>query len=212
VDNGTKQNLEYSSKGGFVVARQITQAGVFVFILIMALHANTVLAHGKVAMEDDSCMRRIGENMIHLSTYQPQVDEEGHYCTDIPKAGNAILVVDLVDPSLRDMPIGMKVIKGSRADEGETIVSIRPALYQNGVISTQNVLDHGKYLVQVTAEGVPPLNYEYHLRVEMINYAEVFRASIGPVVGLLLTTILGYKLVRSRRFREWIASRGVKKD
>ena len=193
------------------MARQITQTGISVFILVMALYTNTVGAHGKVTIEEDSCMRRVGENMIHLSTYQPQVDEEGHYCTDIPKAGNAILVIDLVDPSLRDMPIGMKVIKGSKVEEGETVMSIRPALYQNGVISTQNVLDQGKYLVQVTAEGVPPLNYEYHLRVEMINYTEVFRASIGPVVGLLLTTILGYKLIRSRRFREWIASRGAKK-
>ncbi len=194
------------------MVRQITQTGISVFILVMALYTNTVGAHGKVTIEEDSCMRRVGENMIHLSTYQPQVDEEGHYCTDIPKAGNAILVIDLVDPSLRDMPIGMKVIKGSKVEEGETVMSIRPALYQNGVISTQNVLDQGKYLVQVTAEGVPPLNYEYHLRVEMINYAEVFRTSIGPVVGLLLTTILGYKLIRSRRFREWIASRGAKKN
>jgi len=194
------------------VVRQITQAGIAAFILVMALYTGTAGAHGKVTMEEDSCMRRIGENMIHLSAYQPQVDEEGHYCTDIPKAGNAILVIDLVDPALREMPIGMKVIKGSRADEGETVTNIRPALYQDGVISTQSVLDQGEYLIQITAEGVPPLNYEYHLRVEMINYAEVFRASIGPIVGLLLTTILGYKLIRSRRFRDWIASRRSKKN
>ena len=194
------------------MVRQITQTGISVFILIMVFHTNTVGAHGKVAMEDDNCMRRIGENMIHLSTYQPQVDEEGHYCTDIPKAGNAILVIDLVDPALRDMPIGIKVIKGSKVDEGETVAHIRSTVYQDGVINAQSALDQGKYLVLVTAEGVPPLNYEYHLRVEMINYAQVFRASIGPAVGLLLTTILGYKLIRSRRFREWIASRGSKKS
>jgi hypothetical protein len=157
-------------------------------------------------------MRRIGENMIHLSTYQPQVNESGHYCTDIPKAGSTVLVIDLVDPALRDMPIGVKVIKGSNASEGETITNIRPALYQDGVISMSSALDQGKYLVQVTAEGVPPLHYEYHMRVEMINYADVFRASIGPVVGLLLTTILGYKLIRSRRFRDWLASRRAQKD
>ncbi len=194
------------------MVRQITQAGICVVILVTALYINTARAHGKVAMEEDNCMRRIGENMIHLSTYQPQVDEEGHYCTDIPKAGNAILVIDLVDPSLRDMPIGMKVIKGSQVEEGETVTHMRPALYENGVISTQSVLDQGKYLILITAEGAPPLNYEYHLRVEMINYADVFRAWIGPVVGLLLTTILGYKLLRSRRFRDWMTSRGSKKD
>ena len=189
------------------MVRQIIQAGIFVLVL----YTNTAAAHGKVALEEDSCTRRVGENMIHLSSYQPQVDEGGHYCTDIPKAGNAILVIDLVDPSLRDMAIGMKVIKGSRADEGEMIKHIRPTIYQDGVISTQGMLDQGKYLVLVTAEGVPPLNYEYHLRVEMINYAEVFRAWIGPVVGLLLMTILGYKLIRSRRFRDWIASRDSRK-
>ncbi len=193
------------------MTRQIAQAGIAVFILVMALYTSTASAHGKVAMEDDSCMRRIGENMIHLSTYQPQVNESGHYCTDIPKAGSTVLVIDLVDPALRDMPIGVKVIKGSNASEGETITNTRPALYQDGVISMSSALDQGKYLVQVTAEGVPPLHYEYHMRVEMINYADVFRASIGPAVGLLLTTILGYKLIRSKRFRDWLASRRAQK-
>ena len=194
------------------MVRQIAQTGIAVLTLVTALYTNTAGAHGKVAMEEDSCMRRIGENMIHLSTYQPQVNEEGHYCTEIPKAGNAILVIDLVDPALREMPIGVKVMKGSKAGEGDTVTSLHPAMYQDGVISTQSPLEQGKYLVLITAEGVPPLNYEYHLRVEMINYAEVFRATIGPAVGLLLTTILGYKLIRSRRFRDWLATRRANKN
>jgi len=195
------------------VVRQIIQPGIAVFILVMAvLYTSTVGAHGKVAMEEDNCMRRIGENMIHLSAYQPQVDKEGHYCTDIPKTGNTILVIDLVDPELRDMPIGVKIIRGSNATEGEAITSLRPALYEDGVISTQNVLDQGKYLVLITAEGLPPLNYEYHLRVEMVNYANVFRATVGPAVGLLLVMILVYKLLRSKRFKNWLASRRAKSN
>ena len=194
------------------MSRQTIWTGISVLILAMVLNTNTARAHGKVAMEDDSCMRRIGENMIHLSVYQPQVDEEGHYCTDIPKAGNAIMVIDLVDPSLRDMSIGIKILKGSTVDGGEMIKDIRPALYEDGVINTQSSLEQGKYLVLITAEGIPPLNYEYHLRVEMINYAQVFRASIGPVVALLLTTLLGYKLLKSKRFRNWLATRGSQKS
>mgnify|MGYP000983198894 FL=1 len=195
------------------MVRQIIQPGIAVFILVMAvLYTSTVGAHGKVAMEEDNCMRRIGENMIHLSAYQPQVDKEGHYCTDIPKTGNTILVIDLVDPELRDMPIGVKIIRGSNATEGEAITSLRPALYEDGVISTQNVLDQGKYLVLITAEGLPPLNYEYHLRVEMVNYANVFRATVGPAVGLLLVMILVYKLLRSKRFKNWLASRRAKSN
>jgi len=176
------------------------------------LYANAAGAHGKVAMEDDSCMRRMGGSMIHLSSYQPQVDEEGHYCTDIPAAGSTILVIDLVDPELREIPIGMKVIKGGVADEGEVVHQIRPVLYESGVISTQKELEQGKYIIQITADGIPPLNYEYHLRVDMVNYADVFRATIGPAVGLLLISILGYKLMRSRRFRDWMASRRSKES
>lgn len=182
-----------------------------VFALVMALHTGTAGAHGKVAMEEDSCMRRIGENMIHLSVYQPQEDEEGHYCTDIPKTGNAILVIDLVDPALREMPIAIKVGKGNRAGEGEIVNTIRTATYGDGVISMQSAFGQGEYYIQVTAEGIPPLHYEYRLRVEMINYADVFRAAIGPTVGILLTLLLGYKLLRSKRFREWLAARGKKK-
>lgn len=194
------------------MARQKIWTGISVLILAMVFYTSTAKAHGKVAIEEDNCMRQIGENMIHLSAYQPQIDEEGHYCTDIPKVGNTILVIDLVDPSLRDMPIGIKVIKGSSIDEGETVKHIQPTLYEDGVISTQSSFDQGKYLILITAEGVPPLNYAYHLRVEMINYANVFRASIGPIVALLLTMLLGYKLFKSKRFRSWLASRGSKKD
>ena len=64
-------------------------------------------------MEEDSCVRRIGENMVHLSAYQPQFDPSAQYCTEIPKVGDTYLVVDLIDPAMREMPIGMRVIKGT---------------------------------------------------------------------------------------------------
>ncbi len=192
------------------MVRQIVQTGIAVFILITMLYTGTVGAHGKVEMEDDSCMRRVGENMIHMSIYQPQVDIEGHYCTNIPQAGNAVLVIDLVDPALREMPIGIKIIKGSNEEGGEVIANMRPTMYQDGVINTQKMLEQGKHLLVVTADGFPPLSYRYHLRVEMVNYEQVFRASIGPVVGILLTLILGYKILRSRRFKNWLAAkRGI---
>lgn len=189
------------------MVRQITQAGIAVLILIATCYTSTVSAHGKVEMEDDSCMRRIGENMIHLSVYQPQVDEAGHYCTDIPESGNAVMVIDLVDPALREMPIGIKLVKGSNEEDGEVLINIRPNIYSDGVINMQQMLEHGTHMLIVTADGLPPLNYKYGLRVEMINYEEVFRASIGPAVGILLTTILGYKILRSRRFKSWLAEK-----
>lgn len=182
------------------MVRQVIQASLIIFIFAATLYAGAVSAHGKVSMEDDSCMRRIGENIIHLSAYQPEVDVEAHYCTDIPQAGETLLIIDLVDPSLREIPIGMKVYRGNNETDGEIITNLSPAYYPDGVIGTQsNLNEKGVYTIEVVAEGVPPLNYRYQLRVEMIDYANVFRAAIGPVVGILLLSLITYKVMKSRR-------------
>ncbi len=192
------------------VIRPIIQAGLVAFIFVTALYTGAVAAHGKVTMEDDSCMRRIGDNIIHFNAYQPQNDKTAQYCTEIPETGDTVLVVDLVDPALRNMPIGIKIIKGTNSTDGETIKSIRPVLYEDGVINTLTFLDQGEYVISITAEGLPPLKYHYQLRVKMVNYEEVFRAAIGPLVGLIVMIILGYKLMKSKRMKGWIASRRSK--
>lgn len=182
------------------MVRRVTQATLAIIFFAATLYTSAVSAHGRVAMEDDICMRQIGENIIHLSIYQPEFDVEGHYCTEIPQVGETLLVVDLVDPSLREMPIGLKVFKGNNETDGELIANLSPKYYADGVISTYSVLDEkGVYSITITAEGVPPLSYRYQLRVEMINYSNVFRAAIGPVVGLLLISLIAYKVVQSRR-------------
>lgn len=182
------------------MVRRVTQATLLIIFFAATLYTSAVSAHGKVAMEDDICMRQIGENIIHLSAYQPEFDVEGHYCTEIPQVGETLIVVDLVDPSLRDMPIGLKVFKGNNETDGELITHLSPKYYADGVINTYSALDEkGVYSITVTAEGVPPLSYRYQLRVEMINYSNVFRAAIGPIVGILLISLIAYKVMKSRR-------------
>lgn len=206
-EKGQEKEADRRGKRLSVQFRQLSIAAV----LAMVCNVGAVYAHGKESLEDDSCTRRSGENIVHLSVYQPQVDITGHYCTDIPSVGNTVLVIDLVDPPLREMPIGVKLFKGS-SEEGEELTQIRAAIYEDGVINTQQVLEEGKHLLVITADGMPPLKYFYHLRVEMINYAEVFRATIGPAVGLLLAALIGYKLLTSRRFKNWMTARKNGKD
>lgn len=182
------------------MVRRVTQASLVIFIFAATLYAGAASAHGKVSMEDDNCMRQIGENIIHLSAYQPEFDVEAHYCTDIPQVGDTLLIIDLVDPALRDIPIGMKVFRGNNETDGELITNLSPAYYKDGIIGTQSALNEkGVYTIDITAEGIPPLHYRYQLRVEMIDYANVFRAAIGPVVGLLLLSLIAYKVMKSRR-------------
>lgn len=64
-------------------------------------------------------------------------------------------------------------------------------------------LDKGLYTVFITREAVPPVHYEYPLRVRMINYANIFRAAIEPLIALLLLTLLGYKFMKSWQMQSW---------
>jgi len=185
----------------------VTQAGTAALILVTALYAGTVAAHGKVSLEEDSCVRRIGDSMVHLSAYQPQFEPSAQYCTEIPKGGDTYLVVDLVDQALRDVPIGMRVIKGTSETEDETVSYLRPSYHPDGVIKGETSLDQGLYTVIIIAEGQPPLRYQYPLRVQMINYANIFRTAVGPLIGLLLLSLLAYKLLKSKRVQRWRASR-----
>ncbi len=41
----------------------------------------------------------------------------------------------------------------------------------------------------------------------MINYAHIFRTAVGPLIALLVLTLLGYKLMKSKRMQRWRASR-----
>jgi len=189
------------------VVRQMTQAGTTALMLVAILYAGAAAAHGKVSMEEDSCVRRIGDSMVHLSAYQPQFDPSAQYCTEIPKGGDTHLVVDLVDQALRDMPVGVRIVKGGSETDGEMVSFIRPSVHPDGVIRGETNLDQGLYTVIITADGLPPMRYLYPLRVQMINYANVFRTAVLPLIGLLLLTLLAYKLMKSKRMQAWRASR-----
>lgn len=189
------------------MVRQVTQAGATALILVAVLYAGAAAAHGKVSLEEDSCVRRIGDSMVHLSAYQPQFEPSAQYCTEIPKGGDTHLVVDLVDQALREMPVGMRIVRGTNETEDETVSFVRPSVHPDGVIRGETSLDQGLYTVIITADGLPPMRYQYPLRVQMINYANVFRTAVLPLIGLLLLTLLAYKLMKSKRMQRWRASR-----
>jgi hypothetical protein len=203
-----KQASQSATRAAQTVAQAMIQTVIKAFMaaligLAAAFYTGAAAAHGKEALEEDSCVRRIGENMVHLSAYQPQYDASAQYCTEIPKGGDTYLVVDLVDPAMREMPIGMRVVKGTNEAEDETVSLVRPAYHPDGVIRGETSLDQGLYTVIITAEGLPPLRYQYPLRVQMINYANIFRTAVGPLIVLLLLGLLLYKLMKSKRVQRW---------
>jgi hypothetical protein len=178
-------------------------------LLVAALHhPGVVAAHGTVSGEDDPCLRQVGEKVVHFNAYQPQYQLKGQYCTDIPQEGNTFLVVDLVDPALRNEPVGMRVVKGngSTEAEGEIVADIRPTTHPDGVLRGEARLDEGLYTVTIASEKQNLMRRpQYLLRVHMTDYQKLVRTVAVPLLGVLLVAWLGYKLLRSKWLRNWWA-------
>jgi hypothetical protein len=177
-------------------------------VLVTVIGPTAAVAHGNVSMEEDSCVRKIGGNMVHFSAYQPQIEPKAQYCTEIPDVGDTFLVLDLVDPSLRNMPVGVKIIQGvneNEQDESKTVVYWKPVSHPDGIVRGEATLEKGLYKLIITAEGLSPSTYL--LRVQQADYSKLGRAALGPLAVLLVLGVVGYELSKSIRVRGWFASR-----
>ena len=178
--------------------RMIGVLVVFLTILLPGLAG----AHGNVAIEEDSCVQRVGGNLVHFNAYQPQNEAKAQYCTEIPGEGDTFLVVDLVDPGLRNMPVGVRVVRGlSETAEAETVAYWPPAPHPDGVVRGEAKLIKGLYKLIITPEGFSPSSYL--LRVQQVDYLTIIRKAIGPLTVLFFLALIGYELSKSKRWRNW---------
>ena len=185
-----------SKRGRMVPIRRV----VSVFALLSGLLPGVAGAHGNVTLEEDTCIQRVGGSLIHFNAYQPQNEARAQYCTDIPGEGDTFLVVDLVDPSLRTMPVGVRVVRGlSEAADDQTVAYWPPSIHPDGVVRGEAKLVKGLYKFIITPEGLSPSSYL--LRVQQFDYATMTRKAIGPLTLLLLLIIIGYELSKSKRWR-----------
>ena len=185
--------------------------GATALLLVAVLfHPDVATAHGTASGEDDPCLRRVGEKVVHFNAYQPQYQLKDQYCTDIPKAGDTYLVVDLVDPALRNEPVGMRVVKGNGGKEADEhlVADIRPSLHPDGVLRGEVRLDEGLYTVILATEKQNLMRRpQYLLRVHMTDYQKLVRTMTVPAIGVLLVALIGYMLIRSKWLRNWWAVR-----
>ena len=183
---------------GTVTASRIIIAIVFLTILLPGL----ATAHGNVELDQDTCVRRVGGSMVHFNAYQPQHAATAHYCTEIPGEGDTFLVVDLVDPGLRTVPVGVRVVKGiDESSDEQTVAYWPPTTHPDGVLRGEATLTKGLYKVIITSEGLSPSSYL--LRVQQVDYGSLGRKAMGPITILLILALIGYELSKSGRLRNW---------
>jgi len=174
-------------------------------VLLMVLVPGFAYAHGNVTMEEDSCVRRVGGSLVHFNAYQPQNEAKAQYCTEIPGEGETFLVVDLVDPELRNTAVGVRVVRGlTEIGEDQTVAYWPPAIHPDGVVRGETTLAKGLYTLIITPEGLS--SSSYILRVQQVDYAQIARKSMGPLAILLLLALIGYEFSKTKRGRNWRAS------
>ena len=187
--------------------RHVTRASAAVLMLVVALyHPDGATAHGNTDIEQDPCMRKLGESIVHFSAYQPQYELKDQYCTEIPQEGDTFLVVDLMDSTLRNEPVGMRIVKGNGSKEADVqiVADVRPSTHPDGVLRSEVRLDEGLYTVTIESEKLNMLKRpQYLLRVHMIDYQKLVLSIAGPLVGVLLFVWLMYKLIRSKWLQRW---------
>lgn len=189
--------------------QRIIQGAAAICLLVGGLFPSSAMAHGNVTIEEDICMRRIGGNMVHFSAYQPQNEPKAQYCTEIPEGGDTFLVVDLIDNSLRNLPLGVRIVKGQaeggKDEEDQTVAYWKPVSHPDGVVRGEATLEKGFYRLIITAEGLSPSSYL--LRVQQVDYSKIGRKAVGPLMVLLVLALVAYEFSKSGRMRRWRASR-----
>ena len=133
--------------------------GFWMFLLalgvaILAGAANPASAHGGVKLEQDECVLKIGPNTMHFIGYQ-RTGEEQEFCEDIAHTGPTVIALTAVSPDLRDMAIGVRIVKdvGEEQEkanlEAATEFYLPPKVYRNGTMTFEHDFKKAGYYVGI---------------------------------------------------------------
>lgn len=136
--------------------KSIWRAFFALTLLSPLIGAAPAFAHGGVKLEQDQCVLKIGPNTMHFIGYQ-RTGEEQEFCEDIAQTGPTVIALTAVSPDLRDMAIGIRVVKDV-GDEKEranldavTVAYLPPKVYRNGTLTFEHDFkEAGHYVGIVT--------------------------------------------------------------
>jgi hypothetical protein len=77
----------------------------------LAVASASAWTHGGVGIEDDKCVLRIGSDRAHFAGYQPEHRASQEFCEDFPEVGRAVIVVDFIQPALRERVVEFRILR-----------------------------------------------------------------------------------------------------
>ncbi len=122
--------------------------------------AEGAFAHGGVSIEADMCLLKIDQYLMHFTGYQPQSSLGQEFCEDIPNTGKSIIVLDFVDPELRDMEAAIRIVETPSWKEAqayrsgadaEQILSVPAKRYNGGSVTLEHDFSKAGYFVGIVS-------------------------------------------------------------
>lgn len=168
----------------------------------LLLRAQCAHSHGGLSMDEDTCKLRVGRYVMHFVGYQPDtVSGPKEFCEDIPQTGRTIVVLDYVDPELRDLPTEVRVIRDTGAPPEKldevTVLHLPPKLYPTGSLNFEvDFREPGKFIGLVSVGDQPKLQSRFPFSVgrghSWLHWA-------APVAIIAVAAVLLYRIGLRRR-------------
>jgi hypothetical protein len=163
----------------------------------LAWGAGSASGQGGVRLEQDECVLKIGPNTMHFIGYQ-RAGEEQEFCEDIAQTGPTVIALTAVSPDLRDMAIGIRVVKdvGEAMEKANldavTVAYHQPKVYRNGTMTFEHDFkEPGKYIGIVTVSD--DLGNEWVSRFPFTVGVVTFMGYIEYILyGVAFTALCGF--------------------
>lgn len=154
---------------------------IAIFAIIgLSMPVSTVLAHGGVAIDIDTCRIPVSGHWVHFTAYTPTTTADTEYCNDIPDVGLTNIVFDYESKALRKMTVEFEITK---EPEGDVIFHQDARTLKSGTFNIPiDFTQHGAgdYLAHVTLinEG------------NKVDAHSAFKVGTGTSAGINTSTYL----------------------
>ena len=190
--------------------RRLLIVSVFAGLLAVG-QAESVRAHGSVALEDDLCVIDIDFLTAHFTIFQPESRGAEEFCEDVPGAARSVFIMEYLHELLQEMRVDFRIIRdetgtGRFADWDDILAmgdleplteyyqqpSIEPSGYYR---ASHEFTEQGSYIGIVTASHP----------TEARDYQAVFYFQVGRDWGSFPLFIA---LIVLAQFGYWAANGG----
>ena len=145
---------------------------LFSLALLAPLRASEGGAGPEAMSMGNMCMVMFGYDMIHITAYQPG-KSRSEYCAEIPTSGPTILVFDIENPTFRDMPLELRIIRDpltpiTKGTDLEALTEVhRPATkYVKGTFNLEHDFKEQRPLYRARHSD-PPRRHAGDVRIQI---------------------------------------------